>query len=603
MLKQTKRRLEKKVVSLDSMVNHLLKKSLISQTARDSLLVALPESARELLHRANKKSNRDKFPPELRSFALTLHFYSSKAYNYVRNTFNSALSHPTTLRKWYQSVNGKPGFTMEAVSALRSKVTDAAGVNKKIYCSLLMDEISIRQHVEWDGTKFSGYIDFGGEVKYDDDDSKIATQALVIMVNAVNGHWKVPIGYFLTNGLNSSDRANLVNESLILLHENGVEVVSLTFDGTSTNIAMANVLGANMNFCSLITKFKHPVSKSDVHILLDACHMLKLIRNCLASKGSFVDQNGRLIKWDYIVRLERYQREEGLVAATKLRRRHIHSSVANALEFLDKDLKIKEFEGCQATVDFIRKINNLFDIFNSRNNLSKGFKSPMKHYNERSVINYLLECEIYLKGITTGVNGPLILKSCRKTGFLGFLVCINSIIGIYEILVKGDNAPLKFLLTHKLSQDHLEIFFSAIRSKGGHNNNPSAKQFEAAYKALIVHHEISTSNAANSLALDSTSILNVSSGKPDMIKINSLNDKELDADTEMPPHDPSNLSMYTNDIVSYIAGFVTKKLLKTIDCSECEAAIHEKGPLSSSMLLNRKNSGGLIIASNDVIKI
>lgn len=41
---------------------------------------------------------------------------------------------------------------------------------------------------------------------------------------------------------------------------------------------------------------------------------------------------------------------------------------------------------------------------------------------------------------------------------------------------------MNYFLTYKISQDHIEMFFSAIRSKGGYNNNPTAKQFEDAYK-------------------------------------------------------------------------------------------------------------------------
>ncbi|GBM48034.1 hypothetical protein AVEN_34363-1 [Araneus ventricosus] len=50
---------------------------------------------------------------------LLLSFYSNKAYKYVRKVFINALPHPTTLRKWYQSVDGEPGFTSAALSALQ----------------------------------------------------------------------------------------------------------------------------------------------------------------------------------------------------------------------------------------------------------------------------------------------------------------------------------------------------------------------------------------------------------------------------------------------------------------------------------------------------
>ncbi|EFN66842.1 hypothetical protein EAG_09725, partial [Camponotus floridanus] len=50
---------------------------------------------------------------------------------------------------------------------------------------------------------------------------------------------------------------------------------------------------------------------------------------------------------------------------------------------------------------------------------------------------------------------------------------------------------IKFLLTYKMSQDHLEIFFAAVRDKG-YNNNPSTKQekFNYAYKRLLLYTKL-----------------------------------------------------------------------------------------------------------------
>lgn len=76
----------------------------------------------------------------------------------------------------------------------------------------------------------------------------------------------------------------------------------------------------------------------------------------------------------------------------------------------------------------------------------------------------------------------------RKTAFLGFVVCMDSIIRMYNYLVR-DNQLLVYLPTSKLSQDHLELFFGVIRSFGHCNDNPTAKQFEAAFKRFIVHSE------------------------------------------------------------------------------------------------------------------
>lgn len=66
---------------------------------------------------------------------------------------------------------------------------------------------------------------------------------------------------------------------------------------------------------------------------------------------------------------------------------------------------------------------------------------------------------------------------------------------------------LKYILMHKLSQDHLELFFGAIRSKGGFNNNPTAREFKASYKRVLVHNETSGPDTGNAINLEKISIL------------------------------------------------------------------------------------------------
>ena len=49
-----------------------------------------------------------KYSPQLKSFALTLQFYSAKAYDSVRKTFSLALPHPVQIRKCYTKVPANP---------------------------------------------------------------------------------------------------------------------------------------------------------------------------------------------------------------------------------------------------------------------------------------------------------------------------------------------------------------------------------------------------------------------------------------------------------------------------------------------------------------
>ena len=83
---------------------------------------------------------------------------------------------------------------------------------------------------------------------------------------------------------------------------------------------------------------------------------------------------------------------------------------------------------------------------------------------------------------------------------------------------------LRYILTYKLSQDHLELFFSAIRSRGGSNNNPNSMQFKNAYKKLLVNNKVK-SIKGNCFPLDSTYILNTYNTKVD--ELNTKNHVDI----------------------------------------------------------------------------
>lgn len=67
--------------------------------------------------------------------------------------------------------------------------------------------------------------------------------------------------------------------------------------------------------------------------------------------------------------------------------------------------------------------------------------------------------------------GNQMISSRRKTGFIAFLAAIRSIEGIFHDWVEKEKIPTKNHLTFKLSQDHLELFFGAVRSCEGFKNN------------------------------------------------------------------------------------------------------------------------------------
>ena len=173
------------------------------------------------------------------------------------------------------------------------------------------------------------------------------------------------------------------------------------------------------------------------------------------------------------------------------------------------------------------------------------------------------------------VSGNLMYNTRRKTGFVGFLVAIKSIRQIFLDLVEEENAPMNYILTYKFSQDHIELFFGAIRSSGGFNNNPTAQQFTAAYKRLLLRSSIEGQNG-NCQKQDETEILEAIG---DSFKTNdktvTVNDAAIirkydlqgehqsqhEEDLSDAPNIPF-LSEFKTAAISYIAGYVVRMVDK-----------------------------------------
>jgi DNA transposase THAP9 len=220
---------------------------------------------------------------------------------------------------------------------------------RQLLCSLMFDELSIRKQVQWNGKENIGFVSQGTGL--DDDSLPLATEVLMFIVTPLNSVWKIPIAYFLTNGLSANDKANLVREAIVRLYDVNIRISAIVCDGPSTNFAVGMKLGADLSVETMKPYFVHPCNDLwNVYVVFDAAHMLKLMRNTLADKGVLTDRNGKQIRWQHIKDLHELQTCEGLKAANKLRRNHIEwyqqkmkvnlaaqtlsRSVARALEFV-----------------------------------------------------------------------------------------------------------------------------------------------------------------------------------------------------------------------------------------------------------------------------
>lgn len=182
------------------------------------------------------------YTAEVKKFAFTLQFYSTKAYEYVRSVFEKKLPHTGTVRNWLVSVNAEPGILYEALETIKNKVTINKTENKQLVGCIIFDEMAIRKEVVFHNGKFEGYVNYGVEFDHSSE-LNVASQALTYMLNVTNDRWKIPIAYFLVSSVSSKQKMNFTKMVIEKIESTGIIINAIVFDGHSVNISSSYLLG------------------------------------------------------------------------------------------------------------------------------------------------------------------------------------------------------------------------------------------------------------------------------------------------------------------------------------------------------------------------
>ena len=636
-LQQQLRRTKAKQETMNDIINELQQKSILTNDDAQNLHAEFDEIQlsifRDTKNNVSCLPNGRRYSDIVKEFAVTLHFYSPKAYEYVKTIL--PLPHESLIKKWSSVIECQPGFVKESFESLQK---DIAKCPEKRDCCLIVDAMSTRKQMLYDSTqdKYVSFVNYG-PIPTEKADT-LATEAVVFLLVGARTHWKCPIGYFLADKMSSKTQAKLVQLALVKAAEAGLRVWSVTADGTSVNIGMFIELGCHFttSYDSMVTKFKHPTEAYHVYAVLDPSHMLKLARNALGHLTSFVDKEKNLIKWNLFQELNSMQLNEGFTMANKFSTKHLKftkhkmnaqlaaqtlsSSVAYAIEFLASSQEYKKkFPNASGTIKFIRTIDRLFDILNSRNPIGKGFKQPLRPESKATWEEILTSTAHYLLSLKTN-NLQLLSTHARKTFVIGFVITIKSTIAMATGMFTMEN-PFKYLLTHKYSQDHLEILFSCIRSRGGWNNNPNCLQLKYALRKMLLRNAVSASKNANcqTLTNDSTTIIPFFHTKKHNAPLTDTTPSENSTQT-IPEFLCTQLINPTTEFLSnvlfYISGFVVSKLLNKLTCLSCKTCLlsqltstvlgHDYCAMnycdvtSASAFTLFVNNGGLMIPSRSV---
>lgn len=500
---------------------------------------------------------KEKYPEAFRQFCFTTHFHSPRTYNFIRETFNNHLPHPTTIRSWYANsdLHTEPNVINEqCLNIIRKKVTENALKGKQLVCGVLFDEVSIRKHVQWVNAKrkFLGYSqsaksDHLEESQAQDNSnngnaktkpkSDIANQALVFVVRGVNDTFELPVAYYFINSMDGESKKKLIEKIIEELIGCGVLVSNITFDGCPTNKKMCRLLGAVLDVGSPFFKPYFRIKNQNIHIFFDVCHMQKLVRNRLAIKGVLYDGCENKIKWQYFVELVRMA-DRGFELTHKMNQSHIDwksnkmkvdlavqtlsESTAASIDLLMKK-GVVEFDGAESTIVFIRMFNQLFDVFNTKHDESDNpFKRALSVNNASEIFELFENAINYIKSLKIkNSKGKFVrvYKSRINTGFSGFVINIVSLKLLYQEYIE-ERQIMQILRTYNFQQDPVEILFGKIRSLNGFNDNPTCEQFSAAMRKLLAYNTIMFSKFSNCKLTDEntfnpySNILSITSRRP-----------------------------------------------------------------------------------------
>lgn len=169
----------------------------------------------------------------------------------------------------------------------------------------------------------------------------------------------------------------------------------------------------------------------------------------------------------------------------------LSNSVANCIDQLRMD-GYAQFQDSESTTEYICFVNNVFDIFNFKPTMksSGNFKKVLNQSTAPQIFDYLKKAREYFTTLEIDdityrtdkkkikqkhITRKLAIKSKNYTPFLGFIQNSIALEGFY--MQNMDHGPLKNFNTFQLSQDHLETWFSAVRSKLGNYVNEMKIKF------------------------------------------------------------------------------------------------------------------------------
>lgn len=427
-----------------------------------------------------------------------------------------------------------------------------------------------------------GYVDLGPLGRT----NEYANHALVFMLHGLRKSWKQPIAFFFTkNTIKTVELRTLIKNVIITVEDVGFCVLATVCDQGPTNRSAIFQLSQESDRPGPYFN----INQHKVFTIFDPPHLLKSTRNAFMKYD--IKSKDQVAKFSHIRQCYKFDQQRKFQAMRKIREvylylndhnrlkmkvcvaaRTLSQTVASAIE----SMIASGSSGCSGgflppeamhTAQFVHDMDNLFDSLNGNSPRGEMGK-PYRRCLSKNSPHLRLWDELLPK-----INSWIFVNGDTKKNKMpfknGWLTTLNAIKGLWGVC---QELGFNFLRTKALNQDSLENSFAGIRHFGAQNTNPNAYQFISSFKTTVLNNLI-TPQCNRNCESDENSILdnlqNFLESDATIVPLIDLEPNEL-LSINIPDF-PADFSIAEQHTLSYVAGYLVKKLKSRNTCEECAA--------------------------------
>ena len=532
----------------------------------------------------------------------------SKGYEFLRKQLKWPLPSLRTLYRRLQDLQFLPGKTDEIVKFLPDKVIDPEDPSSNL-CVLTFDEMKLEEGVSYDrGLKRCLGLVTPSLAHDENEQDKLSTHVLAIVLKGLRGHWKQIISYAFTTQTTKPDLLWKYLKSVIVdVHKVGLKVIMLSADMGGTNTAIGNLLGVYSTKVGVQVFFPHPVpGEGDIIWNGDSPHALKNFWVQLTKTDlkipedvkQMYDLPSRDVSVKHVAELLQHQSVGGGKLVPKLTQQHLNPSqfekmrVGMASEFFSESLGMaliflaeKGLINVEAKTTgwFVLQVAKWFKLMVNRN----IFDSLGTDEHTESRLRFLRDFIDLVNGVT--------FSGIRKPAQNAFALTTTAVLELHNKYVV--NGPLDYLLTSRTTTSSVENTFCQIRAGGV--VNPTAARVRAMLRLISVGQFLHVSKYSSYEADNDEHAVDflksASKRRKSTTQDEELRDAWESAANEVSTVDFSdvNLTFVQECGLYYMSGWVASRV--RINCEDCRKAVRSDSPLdiAESCWTDMISRGGL----------